>query len=133
MHGLTGGSWKRNHDRPRPRRRTILRETAGSPAAPCPTADHGHRASEIIDGKTNHLIPGMDSRTPEGSDRIATYLDGMHSTPGAPLLNGTGEAWYESTRGTYTFRSSSTTNPAGSSFLAPPSYFTNKTGVALGP
>ena len=30
MHGLTGGSWKRNHDRPRPRRRTTSQETVRS-------------------------------------------------------------------------------------------------------
>ncbi len=90
-----------------------------------------HNEQEILDGKMNHLIPGMDSRTVDGSDKLAAYLERMYQTPGTPLLNGTGEAWYDSDNGLYIFRSSSTTVPSGSVFKAPPSYFTGKTGVAL--
>ena len=79
----------------------------------------------------NHLIQGMDSRTAAGSDALADYLDDIYKAPGAPLLNGTGEAWYDSSKGLYIFRSSSKTVPSGTVFGAPPSYFTNKTGVVL--
>ena len=45
MHGLTGGSWKRNTDRARV---TEMKDTRGNPAvtaAPRPTVDPRHRAS----------------------------------------------------------------------------------------
>ena len=61
MHGLTGGSWKRNHDQATVTEKNTPRETVGPPAASCPTTNHGHRASsrpsaailkeDIFDGK----------------------------------------------------------------------------------
>ncbi|MFE6888018.1 polymorphic toxin-type HINT domain-containing protein [Streptomyces sp. NPDC057694] len=51
-----------------------------------------HNEQEIIDGKTSHIIPGMDSRTPGGADALADYVDHVTSVPGTPLLNGGGEA-----------------------------------------
>ena len=90
-----------------------------------------HNEQEIIDGKSSHIIPGMDSRTPEGSDALADYVDRITSTPGTPLLNGGGEAWYDGEKGLYTFRGGSPAVPSGSVFRAPPEYFTNKTGVQI--
>lgn len=91
-----------------------------------------HNEQEIIDGNNSHLIPGMDSTTPEGANRLADYLDRWFSTPGTPLLNGTGDAWYDRDLGVYIYRSSGAA-PGGSVFRAPPSYFTNKTGVEIRP
>ena len=54
-----------------------------------------HNEQEIKDGNVNHLVPGMDSRTAAGSDAMADYLEGIYQTPGTPLTNGTGEAWYD--------------------------------------
>jgi transposase InsO family protein len=90
-----------------------------------------HNEQEIVDGKGNHKIPGMDSTTPAGANALADYLDQIYSTPGTPLLNGTGEAWYDSERGLYIYRGNGAA-PNGSVFSVPPSYFTNKTGVVLG-
>ena len=87
-----------------------------------------HNEQEVADGQGNHRIPGMDSTTPEGADALANYLDQIYSRPGTPLLNRTGEAWYDSQRGLYIYRGSGAA-PSGSVFRAPPSYFTNKTGV----
>jgi len=90
-----------------------------------------HNAQEVVDGQVNHRIPGMDSTTSEGADALANHLDQIYSTPGTPLLNGTGEAWYDSERGLYIYRGNGAA-PSGSVFRAPSSYFTNKTGVVLG-
>ncbi|MFJ5534659.1 polymorphic toxin-type HINT domain-containing protein [Streptomyces sp. NPDC093261] len=90
-----------------------------------------HNEQEILDGKASHIIPGMDPRTPEGADALARYVDHIFSTPGTPLLNGAGEAWYDAERGVYIFRGGNPDPPSGSVFRAPPEYFTTKTGVQI--
>jgi hypothetical protein len=87
-----------------------------------------HNQQEIVDGNMSHLIPGMDSRTPAGQDALAVYLDSFFSRPGTPLVNGTGEAWYDRTLGVYIFRKYGGFD-GGSVFLAPESYFFSKTGT----
>jgi len=94
-----------------------------------------HNEQEIEDGNMNHLIPGMDSRTLEGSDRLAAYLEGKYLIPGTPSLDGAGQAWYDTSitdsngNGLYIYRSNSTIVPSGSCFFAPKSYFKSVTGV----
>ncbi|GGW66824.1 hypothetical protein GCM10010503_50120 [Streptomyces lucensis JCM 4490] len=73
----------------------------------------------------------MDSRTPEGADALADYVDQINSTPGTPLLNGGGEAWYDAERGLYIFRGGNPAVPSGSVYRASPEYLTNKTGVQI--
>ncbi|MGW1143030.1 Hint domain-containing protein, partial [Streptomyces zhihengii] len=90
-----------------------------------------HNEQEIIEGNSSHIIPGMDSRTPEGADALAEYVDNITSTPGTPLSNGRGEAWYDSQRGLYIYRGGTPEIPSGSVFRATPDYFTSKTGVQI--
>lgn len=90
-----------------------------------------HNEQEILDGNLNHLIPGMDSRTAAGADRLADYLEEIQRTPGTPLLNGSGEAWYDPRMGLYIYRGAGA-SPSGSVFEASESYFASKTGVPRG-
>jgi hypothetical protein len=86
----------------------------------------------------NHLFRAMHSRTVAGSDKLAAYLEDIYSVPDTATLDGSGQAWYDTSitdanaDGLYIYRSNSTTAPSGSVFFAPKSYFTSKTGVALG-